>query len=125
MSSQRKVLAYGRQLREKQKAKRTYGVLERQFRHYYEYAARRPGVTGENLLQLLESRLDNIVYRLGFAMSRPAARQLVRHRHIEVNGVRVNIPSYQVRPGDKIAVRKESKELEMIHESLRAGRQVA
>ena len=119
MSSQRKVLAYGRQLREKQKAKRTYGVLERQFRHYYEHAARRPGVTGENLLQLLESRLDNIVYRLGFAMSRPAARQLVRHRHIEVNGVRVNIPSYQVRPGDKIAVRKESKELDMIHESLR------
>ena len=118
-SSQRKVMAYGRQLREKQKAKRTYGVLERQFRHYYETAARKTGVTGEILLQLLESRLDNIVYRLGFAMSRPAARQLVRHRHIEVNGVRVNIPSYQVKPGDVVSVRKESKEMESIHESLR------
>jgi len=114
-----KMLAYGKQLREKQKAKRTYGVLERQFRRYYQYAARRPGVTGENLLQAIESRLDNIVYRLGFAPSRAAARQLVRHRHIEVNGQRVSIPSYQVRPGDKVAVRKESREMEMIHESMR------
>jgi small subunit ribosomal protein S4 len=114
----KKIQAYGEQLREKQKARRTYGVLERQFRHYYERAARRPGVTGENLLQLLESRLDNIVYRLGFAPSRPAARQLVRHRHITVNGTRVNIPSFQVKPGDVMAVRQESKELGLIHESL-------
>ena len=114
-----KLLAYGKQLREKQKAKRTYGVLERQFRRYYHHAAAHPGVTGENLLQAIEARLDNIVFRLGFAPSRPAARQLVRHRHIEVNGTRVNIPSYQVKPGDKVSVRKESREMETIHESMR------
>lgn len=114
-----KMMEYGRQLREKQKARRTYGVLERQFRRYYLMASRMPGVTGENLLRFLESRLDNIVYRLGFAPSRAAARQLVRHRHIEVNGRPVSIPSFQVRPGDVVAVRQGSKELPMIHDSLR------
>jgi len=116
---QRKMQEYGKQLREKQKARRTYGVLEKQFRRYYHIAASTPGVTGENLLQLLESRLDNIVYRLGFAPSRPGARQLVRHRHIEVNGRVVDIPSYRVKPGDMIAVRERSKEMPLIHESLR------
>lgn len=116
---QSKMQEYGRQLREKQKARRTYGVLERQFRRYYESAARMPGVTGENILKMLESRLDNIVYRLGFAASRSGARQLVRHRHIEVNDKVVNIPSYAVKPGDVIAVRESSRNLETIHESLR------
>lgn len=116
---QSKMQEYGRQLREKQKARRTYGVLERQFRRYYDSASRMPGVTGENILKLLESRLDNIVYRLGFAASRSAARQLVRHRHIEVNGRTVNIPSYIVKLGDVVAVREGSRDLEMIHESLR------
>ena len=117
--SHSKILEYGRQLREKQKARRTYGVLERQFRRYYEIAAHTPGVTGENLLRLLESRLDNIVYRFGFAPSRAAARQLVHHRHIEVNGRTVTIPSYQVRPGDTVAVAEKSKDMTLIHESLR------
>ncbi len=116
---QSKMQEYGRQLREKQKARRTYGILERQFRRYYESASRMPGVTGENILKMLESRLDNIVYRLGFAGSRSGARQLVRHRHIEVNGTVVNIPSYAVKPGDVVAVRESSRNLEMIHESLR------
>ncbi len=92
------------QLREKQKARRYYGLLERQFRNYYDRAAQRSGVTGENLLRMLELRLDNVVYRLGFAASRAQARQLVRHGHFHVNGRRVNIPSYQVRPGDAVAV---------------------
>jgi len=113
------VMEYGRQLREKQKARRTYGVLERQFRRYYEMAVRIPGVTGENLLRLLEQRLDNVVYRLGFAPSRAAARQLVRHRHIEVNGRPVSIPSFLVRPGMTVSVRQGSKEMPSIHESLR------
>lgn len=117
--SQGKMLEYGRQLREKQKARRTYGVLERQFRRYYEIAAHTPGVTGENLLRLLESRLDNVVYRLGFAGSRAAARQLVRHRHIEVNGRVVTIPSYRVKPGNTVAVGEKSKDMGTIHESLR------
>jgi len=117
--SQSKMQEYGRQLREKQKARRTYGVLEAQFHGYYEQAARMPGVTGENLLRLLESRLDNVVYRLGFAQSRAAARQLVGHRHIEVNGKVVTIASYQVRLGQTVAVREQAKELPMIHESLR------
>ena len=116
---QSKMQEYGRQLREKQKARRTYGILERQFRRYYESASRMPGVTGENILKMLESRLDNIVYRLGFAGSRSGARQLVRHRHIEVNGTVVNIPSYAVKPGDVVAVRESSRNLEMIQESLR------
>ena len=117
--TQRKVMEYGRQLREKQKARLTYGVLERQFRRYYEMAVRIPGVTGENLLRLLEQRLDNVVYRLGFAPSRAAARQLVRHRHIEVNGRPVSIPSFLVRPGMTVSVRQGSKEMPSIHESLR------
>lgn len=96
---------YGMQLREKQKAKRFYGILERQFRKYFDMAVKRKGVTGENLLQILESRLDNIVYRLGLATSRPEARQLVRHGHFTLNGKKVNIPSILVSPGDVIAVR--------------------
>jgi small subunit ribosomal protein S4 len=96
------------QLREKQKARRYYGILERQFRNYYEKANRGTGVTGENLLRLLETRLDNVVYRLGFAASRSQARQLVRHNHFEVNGRRVNIPSYQVSAEDTITLREKS-----------------
>ena len=100
---------YFRQLREKQKVKRVYGVLERQFRRYFREALRTPGLTGENLLILLERRLDNVVYRLGFADSRAQARQLVQHGHFTVNGRRVTIPSYLVRPGDQIAVREGSR----------------
>ncbi|NLP37148.1 MAG: 30S ribosomal protein S4 [Firmicutes bacterium] len=105
----RKLSEYGLQLREKQKARRIYGVLEGQFRKYFREATRRKGIAGENLLQILESRLDNIIYRLGFALSRPEARQLVKHGHFAVNGRKVNIPSYQVRPGDVISVRESSK----------------
>jgi small subunit ribosomal protein S4 len=100
---------YALQLREKQKAKYTYGVLERQFHKTFTEAARRKGVTGENLIKLLEARLDNTVFRLGIAPSRPAARQLVSHKHIEVNGDVVNIPSYQLKPGDVISVKESSK----------------
>lgn len=107
---QRKVSDYGMQLREKQKARRIYGVLERQFRRYYDEAEKRKGLTGLNLLRALESRLDNVVYRLGFASSRAQARQLVRHGHFEVNGRKTDIPSYLVKPGDTIAVREKSKE---------------
>jgi small subunit ribosomal protein S4 len=96
------------QLREKQKARRYYGLLERQFRNYYDKAARRSGVTGEELLRMLETRLDNVVYRLGFAASRAQARQLIRHGHFHVNGRRVNIPSFQVRPEDVVALRQGS-----------------
>lgn len=99
------------QLREKQKAKNTYGVLERQFRRYYEMAARRKGITGENLLQLLERRLDNIIYRAGFASSRADARQLVKHNHVKVNDGRVNIPSYLAREGDVVSIVDKSKDL--------------
>ena len=99
------------QLREKQKAKNSYGVLEKQFRRYYEIAARKKGITGENLLQLLESRLDNIIYRAGFAASRADARQLVRHNHVKVNDGRVNIPSYLTKEGDVVAIVDKSKEL--------------
>jgi small subunit ribosomal protein S4 len=99
------------QLREKQKARRIYGVLERQFRRYFREAERRKGVTGVNLLVILESRLDNVVYRLGFADSRPQARQLVRHGHFDVNGRKTNIPSFLVKAGDVIAVRERSKKL--------------
>jgi len=104
-----KVVGYGLQLREKQKTKRIYFTLESQFRNYFEKAARRPGVTGELLLQQLERRLDNVVYRLGFAISRRQARQLVRHGHVDVNGRRVNIPSYQVSAGDEIQVREKAR----------------
>ncbi len=109
---------YGTQLAEKQKAKYTYGVLERQFRLLFQQAQRSKGITGEILLQLLESRLDNIVYRLGIAPTRAAARQLVSHRHITVDGKVVNIPSYSVRPGQVVAVREKSKSLEVIANSL-------
>ncbi|NLN07007.1 MAG: 30S ribosomal protein S4 [Firmicutes bacterium] len=104
-----KVSEYGLQLREKQKARRIYGIMERQFRKYFREADRRKGITGENLLQILESRLDNIVYRMGFAFSRPEARQLIRHGHFTVNGRKVTIPSYLVRPGDVVAVRESSR----------------
>ncbi|MCU0460768.1 MAG: 30S ribosomal protein S4 [Bacteroidales bacterium] len=114
----KKTSEYGVQLREKQKAKYTYGVLERQFRNTFEKALRSKGVTGEVLLQLLESRLDNVVYRLGVAPSRASARQLVSHRHITVNGKVVNIPSFQLKQGDIIGVREKSKSLENIVDSL-------
>ena len=114
----RKLSEYGTQLREKQKAKYTYGVLERQFRNLFEKASSAKGVTGEVLLQLLESRLDNVVYRLGIAKTRAAARQLVLHRHITVDGRVVNIPSYSVAPGQLVAVREKSKSLEVIQDSL-------
>jgi small subunit ribosomal protein S4 len=109
---------YRVQLREKQKAKRSYGVLEKQFRTYYELASRQQGKSGENLLKLLETRLDNVVYRLGFAASRDEARQTVRHNHIFVNGSRVNIPSYRVRPGDTIAVADKARDLTVIKAAL-------
>ena len=109
-----RVTPYGLQLREKQKARRIYGILERQFRGYFHEAARQPGVTGENLLRLLECRLDNLVYRLGFAPSRPSARQLVLHGHFAVNGRKVSIPSYQARAGDVISVREDSQNLTFI-----------
>jgi small subunit ribosomal protein S4 len=109
---------YRVQLREKQKAKRSYGVLEKQFRTYYELASRQQGKSGENLLKILETRLDNVVYRLGFAASRDEARQTVRHNHIFVNGSRVNIPSYRVRPGDTIAVADKARDLTVIKAAL-------
>ena len=114
----RKMSEYGTQLREKQKAKYTYGVLERQFRNLFNKASRMKGVTGEVLLQLLEARLDNIVYRLGIAPTRAAARQLVLHRHITVDGKVVNIPSYSVSEGQVVAVREKSKSLEVIQDAL-------
>ncbi|NLN17502.1 MAG: 30S ribosomal protein S4 [Firmicutes bacterium] len=118
----KRVSEYALHLREKQKARRTYGVLERQFRRYYDLAARRRGITGENLLQLLETRLDNVVYRLGFASSRPEARQLVLHGHFSVNGRKVSVPSYQVRPGDVVAVREGSRNLDKFKANLEVGR---
>ena len=107
----RKESDYGLQLREKQKARRIYGVLERQFRRYFKEAERRKGLTGVNLLIILESRLDNVVYRLGFADSRAQARQLVRHGHFDVNGRKTNIPSFLVKAGDVVAVRERSKKI--------------
>lgn len=105
----RKTTDFGTQLREKQKARRMYGVMERQFRRYFREAERRPGVTGANLLQILESRLDSVVHRMGFAGSRAQARQLVRHGHFEVNGKKTDIPSFLVKPGDQITVREKSR----------------
>jgi small subunit ribosomal protein S4 len=113
----KKVVGYGLQLREKQKAKRIYFTLETQFRAYYQKAANRTGVTGELLLQQLETRLDNVAYRLGFAMSRRQARQVVRHGHVLVNGRKVNIPSFQCKVGDEIAIREGSKALVILEES--------
>lgn len=114
----KKLSEYGVQLKEKQKAKYTYGILERQFRNLFKTATRRKGITGEILLQLCEARLDNVVYRMGIAPSRPAARQLVSHRHITVNGNIVNIPSYQIQVGDVVGVRQKSQSLEAITDSL-------
>ena len=113
----KKVVGYGLQLREKQKAKRIYFTLETQFRAYYQKAANKTGVTGELLLQQLETRLDNVCYRLGFAMSRRQARQIVRHGHIQVNGRKVNIPSFQCKVGDEVKVREGSKKLVILEES--------
>jgi len=109
-----KIVGYGLQLREKQKAKRIYFALEGQFRAYYEKATRRQGVTGELLLQQLETRLDNVAYRLGYALSRRQARQVVRHGHVQVNGRKVNIPSFQVKVGDEITIREASKKLVLL-----------
>jgi small subunit ribosomal protein S4 len=113
-----KVVGYGLQLREKQKLRRLYGILEDQFRGYFEKAATMKGITGENLLHLLEQRLDNTVYRLGLAASRVGARQLVRHGHIQVAGRKVNIPSFQVAPGQEITVREKSRSLASVQHSL-------
>jgi small subunit ribosomal protein S4 len=117
-----KVTNYGLQLRMKQKTRRIYGVLEAQFRNYFHKAEQKKGVTGENLILMLERRLDNLVYRLGFAPSRSSARQLVRHRHFTVNGRIVDVPSYQVRAGDEIRVRPGSKDLVAIQASLEANK---
>ena len=117
----RKESEYGLQLREKQKVRRIYGVLERQFERYYDRASRQKGITGENLLQLLEMRLDNIVYRMGLGASRAQARQLVLHGHIAVNGKKVDIPSYEVQPGDVISVRENSRNLQLIKDNVEAA----
>jgi len=114
----KKTSEYGIQLREKQKAKYTYGVLEKQFRNLFEKASRAKGIKGEVLLQLLESRLDNVVFRLGFAPTRDAARQLVSHRHMVVDGKVVNIPSYLLKPGQVVGVREKAKSMEIITEAL-------
>ena len=118
----RKASEYGIQLKEKQKAKYTYGVLEKQFRNMFDKASRSKGVTGEVLLQLLESRLDNVVFRLGLSNTRAGARQLVTHRHITINGDIVNIPSYTLKPGETIGVRERSKSLEVITDALSTAR---
>ena len=118
VNKRRKTSEYGVQLREKQKAKYTYGVLEKQFRNLFEKASRTKGIKGEVLLQFLEARLDNVVFRMGIAPTRAAARQLVSHKHIVVDGKVVNIPSYSVKPGQVIGVREKSKSLEVIADSL-------
>ena len=119
--SRKKYSEYALQLREKQKVRRYYGVLESQFAHYFELAEKKTGVTGSNLLSIVESRLDNVVYRLGFAMSRPEARQLVRHGHFTVNGKKVNIPSYLVNVGDVIAIKEGSMSSEKIKSIIEAN----
>ena len=113
-----KLVGYGLQLREKQKVKRIYGVGEKQFRRMFEHAARVKGVTGENLLVSLESRLDNLVYRMGFAASRKSARQLVRHRHVKVNGATVDVPSYMVGPGQEISVASSARDMPLVREAV-------
>lgn len=115
----RKGSEYGLQLREKQKARRIYGILENQFHNYFVKATKQKGITGEILLQFLETRFDNLIYRLGFAPSRKSARQLVRHNHFLVDGKKVNIPSYEVRPGNVISVHEKSRNLDIIHLSLK------
>jgi small subunit ribosomal protein S4 len=122
LSRRTKFSEYGIQLREKQKVKRIYGVLESQFRIYFAHANRQKGVTGENLIKMLERRFDNVVYRLGFAPSRKAARQLIKHRHFTVNDKIVNVPSYLLTPGDVIKLREKSKKLDAIHESLKRAK---
>ncbi len=119
LSRRTKVSEYGVQLREKQKIKRLYGLLETQFRNYFEKANKAKGITGENLVRILESRLDNVVFRLGFASSRKQARQLIRHRHVIVNEHLVDIPSYILNAGDVIKIKDKSKKLDMIHNSLK------
>ena len=114
----RKASEYAKQLREKQKVKRVYGLSEKQFRNTFERVSTQPGITGHNLLAALESRLDNLVYRMGFAPSRSAARQLIRHRHIEVNRGLVDIPSFSVVPGQEVRVREKSRELALVREAL-------
>ena len=121
----RKESEYAMQLREKQKAKFIYGVLEKQFRHYYVLAMKREGITGDNLMSLLECRLDNVVFRLGFARTRKEARQTVRHGHITVNGRRVDIPSYQVKAGDVVAVAEKARDLLPIKEALISSEHMA
>lgn len=121
-SRRQKISEYGVQLREKQKIKRTYGLFEKQFRNLFEKANRQKGITGDNLVKLLERRLDNVVYRLGLAPTRVAARQLVGHRHVLVNDKLVNIPSYIVNPGDVIRIREKSKKMDAIHNSLKRVR---
>ncbi len=118
-SRRRRLSNYGDQLKEKQKIKIMYGILERQFRNYFEKADKMVGETGTNLMQMLESRLDNVVYRLGFASTRSAARQLVNHAHVMVNNHKVNIPSYIVKPGDVIQIRARSKKMDVIVESMK------
>jgi len=118
-----KFSAYGEQLREKQKVKRTYGVLEKQFRNSFQKAQRQKGVTGENLIILMEQRLDNMVYRLGFASSRNEARQLVLHGHFQVNEKKVNIPSYSVKAGDTIQLREKSRKIEKIKDTMETAKQ--
>ena len=113
-----KLSEYGLQLREKQKAKRIYGLLEKQFRNYYKKAAKLSGITGENLMTILEMRLDNVVYRLGFGRSRNEARQVVRHNHIKVNGKKVNIPSYIVKPGDVIEIKRTDEPIQRFKDIL-------
>jgi small subunit ribosomal protein S4 len=114
-----KLSDYGLQLREKQKIKRYYGLLESQFRNVFEKATKKKGITSENMLKALESRMDNIVYRLGFSTSRATARQLVRHRHFTVNGKTVDVPSYQVKPGDVIQVKEASRKMDVFHNSVK------
>jgi len=123
-SRRRKASDYGEQLREKQKVKRIYGLLERQFRNYYKKAATKKGNTGENLLQMLETRLDNVIYRMGFAVTRPAARQLVSHRGVTVNGKPVNLPSYAVKAGDAIALSEKAQKQMRVKESLTVAEQM-
>ena len=124
-SRKRKESEYGIQLREKQKAKFIYGVLEKQFRGYFEKAKRQKGITGENLMTILESRLDNVIFRLGFARTRKEARQIVTHGHIQVNGRRVDIPSYRVKQGDLVSVAPKSKDLVVIKSALLSNESVS
>ncbi len=121
-SRRQKISEYGVQLREKQKIKRIYGLFEKQFRNLFEKASRQKGITGENLIKLLERRLDNVVYRLGFAPTRISARQLVSHRHVMVNDKSVNVPSFVVSAGDIIRIREKSKKMDVIHNSLKKVR---